>query len=247
MLTDQGTYGEIICTVGLTIQDLLATGGISWNVVNSAMFQPGFGLLDSQSFNVIGEPDPPLPVELVSFNAAASENSVELKWQTASELNNLGFNIERKINDIENHWKSIGFHKSEGNSKSLTDYTFVDKSPVGGTIFTYRLKQVDLDGTFDYSDEVEVTFVPNEFALHQNFPNPFNPSTKIRFTLVHESKVNIKVYDQLGQLVTELLNNEMASGYHEVEFNASSYASGIYIYSIEAGNNTAVKKMMLIK
>jgi hypothetical protein len=247
LLTDQGTYGEVICTVGLNIIDVLATAEISWNVVNSAMFQPNFGLLDSESFNVIGEPNPPLPVELVGFFANVSENLIELSWQTASELNNFGFSIERKVNDKENRWSSIGFQKSAGDSRALTDYSFIDKSPVGGTIFNYRLKQINLDGTFDYSDEVQVTFTPEKFALHQNFPNPFNPSTKIRFTLQQESDVKIKVFDQLGQEVTRLLDTQMESGYHEVEFNAAGYASGLYFYSIEAGSFTEVKKMMLLK
>ncbi|MBL1215753.1 MAG: T9SS type A sorting domain-containing protein [Ignavibacteriae bacterium] len=246
-LNSGSTYGELICTVGLNIVDILATAEISWNIVNSAMFQPNFGLLDTESFNVVGEPNPPLPVELNSFNASIAGNSIELKWQTASEMNNMGFSIERKIENVESKWESIGFIKSIGNSSEAIDYSFLDKNPIGGKVFSYRLKQIDLNGTFDYSDVVEVNYTPTEYTLHQNYPNPFNPSTKIRFTIKQDSNVKLTIYNQLGQIVEEMLNNKLDAGYHEIEFDATGFASGIYFYSIQADNFNAVKKMVLLK
>ena len=111
----------------------------------------------------------------------------------------------------------------------------------------YRLKQVDNDGQFEYSDIVEVGFVPNKFELYQNYPNPFNPETKIRYQLPNESKVVIKIYNILGSEVMELVNDKKEAGVYEAEFNASNLSSGTYIYKISADDFVQTKKMILLK
>jgi hypothetical protein len=192
----------------------------------------------------------PLPVELSSFTASANQNSVNLKWQTATEVNNYGFEVERtsKVNSqTSNSWEKIGFVAGNGNSNSPKEYSFVDKSPIGGTKFQYRLKQIDNDGQFKYTDLVEVQLVPAQFELSQNYPNPFNPSTKISYTLPVDSKVSIKVYDILGKLVETLVDEQRVAGYYQEIFNAKNLSSGVYFYNITAGKFNQTRKMMIMK
>jgi hypothetical protein len=168
-----------------------------------------------------------LPVELISFSAIMNNNIVELNWQTATEVNNYGFEVERSQN---NNWQKISFIQGHGNSNSPKEYSFTDK-PLGGSKFNYRLKQIDFDGQYEYSPEVEVNLeVPANFSVKQNFPNPFNPTTKIEFAIPTDNRVQIKVFDVLGMEVASLLNEHRQAGTHSIEFNASNLASGIYIY-----------------
>jgi photosystem II stability/assembly factor-like uncharacterized protein len=173
-----------------------------------------------------------VPVELVSFTVYIKNNTVHLNWETATEVNNFGFEILRQAQD--DRWDLLGFIAGNGNSISPKSYSFTD-SPLGGSKFKYRLKQVDNDGKYEYSNEIEVEIVPSEFALYQNYPNPFNPTTKIRYQLPKESKVVIKIYDILGTEIITLLNEKKDPGVYEVELNAQSLSSGMYIYSIIAG------------
>jgi hypothetical protein len=192
---------------------------------------------------------PFVPVELTSFTANVNENNVTLNWTTATELNNQGFDVERNSG---NGFEKIGFVAGFGTSTEIHTYSYVDGSVQEGT-YTYRLKQVDYDGTFEYSDVVEVDVIaPDVFALEQNYPNPFNPSTTINFNLAADSKVSLTVFDVLGQEVANLINGNVAAGSHEINFNASNVNSGVYFYRIDAtgvdGTNfTSVKKMILIK
>jgi hypothetical protein len=186
----------------------------------------------------------PLPVELVSFNAKAVKNIVELTWKTDTEMNNFGFEIERKSS---NNWLKIGFIEGNGNSNSPKEYKFIDSNPLGGSKFLYRLKQIDNDGQFEYSSEIEIQLVPDEYALYPNFPNPFNSATVIRYQLPKESKVEIKIYDILGSEVKEILNEQKEAGIYEVNFNADYLTSGTYIYRIIAGDFRQTKKMILLK
>ncbi len=137
----------------------------------------------------------PVPVELTSFTANVRENNVMLEWATATEVNNYGFEIERQVGSSKaaGNWEMIKFVEGHGNSNSPKQYSFTDKNLIGGSLFKYRLKQIDNDGTYEYSDEIEVEIIPVEFALYQNYPNPFNPTTKIRYQLPRESKVIIKI------------------------------------------------------
>jgi hypothetical protein len=190
-----------------------------------------------------------VPVELTSFTATANYGVVDLQWITATETNNQGFEVQRyNGNDFE----TIAFVEGFGTTTETQAYSYSDKSVEVG-LYTYRLKQIDFDGTVNYSNEVEVDVpAPNVFALEQNYPNPFNPSTKIDFQLKVDSKVSLKIFDVLGQEVTSLVNSNLVAGVHSVNFDASALNSGVYFYRIEATGNDGsnfidVKKMILTK
>ena len=191
-----------------------------------------------------------VPVELTSFTASASGRDVELKWQTATETNNSGFSVERKIANSE--FSEVAFVPGHGTISEPQSYSFSDNGLNTGK-YTYRLKQIDFDGTFSYSDQVEVDVVaPAEYSLDQNYPNPFNPSTRISFSLAVDSKVSLKIFDILGQEVASLVNQDLTAGVHNYDFNAAGINSGVYFYRIEAtGQNGAKfvdsKKMILVK
>lgn len=191
-----------------------------------------------------------IPVELISLSANIADSNVQLSWQTATETNNRGFEIERSSDNKA--FAKVGFVPGRGTTTEKSSYSYVDKDAQEGTLY-YRLKQVDFDGTSAYSGTVEINYsVPVEFSLSQNYPNPFNPSTKIKFSLAADSKVSVKLYNLLGQQVASLLNGDYTAGRHEVTFNASSFSSGIYFYVINAAgrdgqNFTATKKMTLMK
>lgn len=193
----------------------------------------------------------PLPVELLTFTASVEENRILLRWQTATEVNNYGFKIERNANlrslsNLEG-FENIGFVEGHGNSNSPKEYSFVDKTFLSGKYF-YRLKQIDNDGKYEYSETIEVDLgMPKEFSLSQNFPNPFNPITTINFALPEASKVSLKVYSVIGDEVAELINEEKPAGFHHVDFNASELSSGIYFYEIIIGKFRSIRKMLLIK
>jgi photosystem II stability/assembly factor-like uncharacterized protein len=203
-------------------------------------------LFNSFSEFAIGSTDPanPLPVELSSFTALSKSDQIILKWETKTETNNYGFDIEKKTNDT---WQKIGFVDGNGNSGSPKEYSFTDNKLIGATKFQYRLKQIDNDGKYEYSAVVEVNVVPTEYALYQNYPNPFNPTTTIRYQLPKESKVVIKIYNILGSEVMDLVNEQKVAGIYVAEFNAETLSSGTYIYRIIADSFIETKKMILIK
>ena len=194
-----------------------------------------------------------LPVELSAFNANCVSNGVSLDWTTATEINNLGFEIERnKYPDFEKGestslWEKIGFVEGHGNSNATNDYTFLDANAPKGLVM-YRLKQLDADGAYEYSEMVTVeNNIAMDFQLMQNYPNPFNPVTTIKYSIPNENNVTIKVYDMLGSEITTLINENKPAGSYEIQFDGSNLASGTYLYKIEAGDFTATKKLMLIK
>ncbi|HMN18866.1 MAG TPA: T9SS type A sorting domain-containing protein [Ignavibacteriaceae bacterium] len=199
-----------------------------------------------------------VPVELISFSGVSQSARVLLSWQTASELNNFGFEIERNANEEglpagQAGWRIIGFKKGQGTTTETHSYSFTDEAPFAGRNY-YRLKQIDFDGTFSYSEVIEVELPPMAFELYQNYPNPFNPTTKIKFTIPSRTEyysvpqiVTLKVYDVLGNEVATLVNEEKAAGSYEVEFNAARLSSGIYFYKLQAENFVETKKMLLVK
>lgn len=190
----------------------------------------------------------PLPVELSTFTAISKGSDVKLNWQTATEVNNYGFEIERFALSAERQkWEKIGFVNGNGNSNSPKEYSYIDKNIIGGGNFLYRLKQIDNDGQFEYSKTVEVQLTLSEYALYQNYPNPFNPVTNIRYQLPKESKILIKIYNILGSEVIELLNDKKEPGIYEINFNASNLPSGIYFYQISTPEYSNTKKMILLK
>jgi hypothetical protein len=188
----------------------------------------------------------PLPVELTSFTSKLLNDKIQLNWVTKTEVNNYGFNVERRINESE--WNTIGFVEGHGNSNSPKEYNYADRDLfAGGSNFQYRLKQIDTDGQFEYSDVVEVEIVPTQFELSQNYPNPFNPGTTIRFSLPQASQIKINIYNVIGELVATLADGMYETGNHKVTFDASSLSSGTYIYRLESADFVQVKKMILMK
>jgi hypothetical protein len=191
-----------------------------------------------------------IPVELNSFTSNVVDGKIHLYWQTVSELNNRGFEIQRlkdsKIEQVKN-WITIGFVNGKGASTVSTDYSFIDE-PLESGLYTYRLKQIDYNGDFKYSDEVDVNFIfADDFRLSQNYPNPFNPTTTIEYQIPKASFVTIKVYDALGKEVVTLVNEEKPAGIHEVNFEPKDLTSGLYLYKISAGGYEQTRKMLLLK
>lgn len=193
----------------------------------------------------------PLPVELSLFSAAVNANEVELIWITATEVNNYGFEIERQHQELGNKqldWQKVTFVEGHGNSNSPKYYSYTDNSIESSGKYFYRLKQTDIDGTFEYSDVVEVSIVsPNNFELLQNYPNPFNPTTSISYSIPENGNVTLSVYDVLGNRVALLENGNRTAGSYSTSFDASKLTSGIYFYTIRSGNFTGTKKMLLMK
>jgi len=189
-----------------------------------------------------------LPVELFSFSAVAAGGKVILNWQTITEVNNYGFEVERRKQEAKSEtWELLGFVEGHGNSNSPKEYSFVDKSVMGGK-YSYRLKQIDTDGKFEYSKEAEVDVgSPGKFELSQNYPNPFNPLTTIKFSLPRSGDVKLKVFNLLGEVVETLVDNFHDAGVYTINFDASALNSGFYVYRLEAGNFVQVRKMMLVK
>ena len=230
----------------------IISGSVSISLFNNPNNNPNTGAntsYTSSSITLHGLTEQPLPVELSSFTATFNQNAVNLKWQTKTEVDNYGFEVERtsSMTSPSQVWEKIGFIPGNGNSNSPKDYSLTDKNPSGGSKFIYRLKQIDNDGKFEYSKEVEIELVPNEFALYQNYPNPFNPATNIKFALPKAAKVTLLVYNLLGEKVATLLNEDKEAGFYDVQFNASNFSSGVYIFRLTAGDFVQTKKMTLMK
>ncbi len=214
-----------------------------------AVFDIGIGSFTFDNFLINGEASA-LPVELTSFTALIADNGVHLNWETATEVNNYGFNVERRVKNEE--WSKIGFVNGNGNSNSPKSYTFTDNAVPAGKI-QYRLKQIDFDGKFEYSEVVEVNVeAPNKLVLYQNSPNPFNPSTVISYKVQAASHVTLKVYDVLGRKVATLVDEYKNAGNYKTTFNVEtrhyvSLQSGVYFYRLTAVSFVQTKKMMLLK
>ncbi|MFH1194391.1 MAG: T9SS type A sorting domain-containing protein [bacterium] len=260
--------------------------GTTWDELNSthdlSLRTETINVTSFSQFTVSDETHP-LPVELSIFAAKANGSSIILNWETQTEIDNYGFEIERRIPlnpplinlsgifltegdaaSAEGDWETIGFVKGNGNSNSPKEYSFFDNEISAGQ-YSYRLKQIDIDGSFSYSNVVEVNcnMLPSTFALYQNYPNPFNPTTIIKFSIASVETpymaslqhVTLKIFDVLGSKVAILVNEPKEPGTYEVEFNASQLPSGVYFYRIQAGDPSAgsaqgfidTKKLVLVK
>jgi hypothetical protein len=233
-------------TVGgpLTVNGVLtlAAGNLD-NSVNQITLGP------SGSVNYAGGTitDTPLPVEITSFSAIAKGKSVELAWNTATEVNNSGFEVERRVANKE--WSKIGFVGGNGTSNSAHSYSYSDKA-VSPATYQYRLKQIDRDGKFEYSATVEATvgMTVGDYQLSQNYPNPFNPTTTFTFALGASEQTTVKVFNIVGQEVATLFNGvAQANQMYSMQFNAKDLPSGIYFYTLRSQSRNEVKKMMLMK
>jgi len=192
------------------------------------------------------------PVELTSFTAVVSDEGVMLNWITATELNNQGFDVERKSN-TKGNWERLGYVPGYGTTTEPQTYSYLDENVPNGS-YSYRLRQIDFSGTYEYSDEiiVNVGFNPTEFVLFQNYPNPFNPTTSIQFQVLKAGIVNVKIYDMLGQEIKTLFNNEVEAGMYTIQWdglndNGMKMSSGSYIYRMTAGDFVDSKEMILLK
>ncbi len=201
------------------------------------------------NFDNLGIYDAPTPVELISFTANVNGNNVDLNWQTATEMNNYGFEIQRSTQKAT--WSKISFVEGNGTSNSPKEYSFTDAVSQSGK-YSYRLKQIDIDGSYKYSNVVEVNVSsPEKFELKANYPNPFNPTTTIEYSIPNVGasikNVQLKIYDVLGREVATLVNEKQSPGNYKVKFDASKLNSGAYFYTLRAGDFVSTKKMILLK
>ena len=241
---DRADNGDDWCT-GILLDDL------------GDVFVTGYSFGSTSSFDyaTIKYEQVVVPVELTSFTAKVVQNEVVLTWTTATEKNNRGFEVERKVSSkqksVSSQWESIGFVAGYGTTSDPRSYSFTDNNLKNST-YSYRLKQIDFDGSFSFSNEVEVDVnAPLTFSLNQNYPNPFNPSTQISYTIPKDGYVSLKVYNTIGQEVATLVNGNVQAGSHEVTFNPESMgvsiSSGVYYYRLELDGKVLVKKMMVLK
>ncbi|HEX9656028.1 MAG TPA: T9SS type A sorting domain-containing protein [Bacteroidota bacterium] len=213
----------------------------------------GGGLLASALRVVV---DVPLPVQLASFTAHPTQQStVLLEWSTVSEVNNFGFEVQRKGSSDPSFASLPGvFIPGHGTTIEPHYYSHTDETASAGQ-WSYRLKQIDYDGTTSFSPVVVVDIltgvgaqeIPTEYYLDQNYPNPFNPSTVIEYGLPERANVSLTVYNSLGQVVATLVQGEQEKGVHTVRLNAANLSSGVYMYTLQAGNFVSTKKLMLVR
>ena len=214
----------------------------------------GYNAETVSDYSNIAQATTPVPVEFTTFTANVGDNSVTINWSTATGTNNNGFELQRKTKDS---WEKVTFVKGKGTTTEKSEYSFIDDfkyQSVSGEI-TYRLKQIDLNGTFNYSNQINVTvdFTPKEYTLYQNYPNPFNPTTKIKFALPFDSRVKISVYNVLGELIGVILDEVRTVGYHDIQFNGlkchrvCTFIQYRQNQLMEKRTTTQFKKMMLVK
>lgn len=193
-----------------------------------------------------------LPVALSSFSSSVDKNNVKLNWVTEWELNNSGFDLERKETKEGSSWGKIAFITGGGTTQGQKFYSYEEKKLKTGS-YNYRLKQIDYNGNFEYFELSEAVTVkaPNDFKLSQNYPNPSNPKSKIDYEIPFDGKVSLKIYDILGKEVFNLVDEYKAADFYSVEFDGSNLASGMYFYRIiaEGGGKQFTKtlKMVLVK
>jgi hypothetical protein len=246
------TTATLVGVLRMPITNAAANHNITWHTTFSAIQTDGS---DEVTLTFVNPPNTPLPVELVNFTGNTDRNNVKLSWATVSEINNSGFDIERKpVNAPVEIWSKIGNVNGYGNSTEQKNYSYNDNGLQTGK-YAYRLKQIDYNGNFEYfnlSSEIEVG-VPKEFSLSQNYPNPFNPTTKIDYDIPFDSRINLKVYDMTGKEIASLVNNNFQNaGYYTVQLNGANMASGIYFFRIIAQSTNGkdfvmTKKMVLMK
>jgi len=228
----------------------ISTVGVSDGFYDVTITNP-----DAQIATGIGilQIDSAVPVELSLFVAKLLPGGkIRLDWVTETEVNNYGFEILRSVyppvsRTQNDNWKYIGFVEGHGNSNSPKEYSFIDNKVTSGK-YAYRLKQIDNDGAYEFSNQIEVNFnVSDNFELSQNYPNPFNPSTTISFNLPKSGVVKLRVYNLMGEEVKTLVEGYREAGIYKVNFNAEELASGMYLYRLDTNGFTETKKLLFMK
>jgi len=240
-----GTGGTVLKTSdGGATWEFQASGTIKdLNAVSFADANNGFVV--GQVGKILGTTNGGIPVELTSFSTQSNGNNVLLKWSTATEINNRGFEVQRSSDNSE--YTRIGFVEGNGSATEQHTYSYTDKNLNKGKYY-YRLKQIDLDGGYKYSDVAEVTVnAPIEFSLQQNYPNPFNPETTIKYSIPEKLHVILKVYDILGSEIGTLINEVKPAGIYELNWSAVNLPSGVYFYQLKAGSYIETRKMIMMK
>jgi hypothetical protein len=257
-----GTIPQVYVHVKLTIFDATEFSGLSFNTEvsqwdiqdyyyttpftdNQSIYAP---VDETATLNTpIGNP---LPVELISFIGKVKDKNVVLSWKTATEINNYGFDIERKDiskQNLQNYFHTISFIPGNGNSNSPKEYSYIDQDLQSGS-YAYRLKQIDNNGQFEYSPVVNVEIsVPAEYELSQNYPNPFNPSTNIKFTIPEAGLVKLSVLNLLGQEIKTIVDEQRQAGIYNEKFDATELNSGVYFYELRVNDFIQTKKMLFLK
>jgi hypothetical protein len=273
-----GSFESQMFVLSAPIQNLNWTAGTEYPLFSIPLSQSGSGTgtfeLAPAGFKANGEGDPyvefnlvnvtdnthpyyapstdfPLPVELTSFTAKQDKQGIVLAWATATETNNAGFEVQRAVVASEKNWLALGFVDGSGTSNAPKEYTYRNRDIQTGK-YLYRLKMVDRDGGYKYSQEIEAAVAaPKEFTMSQNYPNPFNPTTSVNFSLAEKSNVAIKLYDLTGREVRMILQEEREAGYYTIRLDGSALTSGIYLYRLTAASKsqvyTSAKKLLLLK
>jgi hypothetical protein len=227
-----GTFGNG-CPLVLDASDIFAP--VETPATNNGMYIDDFRFSDT-----------PIPVELTSFTGNVNNlGQVVLNWETATEVNNQGFEIERRTETSE--YRTVGFVEGNGTISEPRSYVYTDITAENGINY-YRLKQIDFNGTYEYSSEIEVDVNgPLTFDLAQNYPNPFNPSTSIKYSVSESGNIRLSVFNIVGEEVAVLVDGFNQAGFYEVTFDASNLSTGVYVYKLQSANSVQTKKMMLLK
>ena len=205
--------------------------------------------------------DQSLPVELTSFTADNSRaGEITLNWVTESEIENLGFILERGAESEDGttaEWTEIASYitdealRGQGSVTYRTEYTYTDKSVEPGVTYDYRLADVSYAGEKVYHAlnvlGVEVSELPRQFALLPAYPNPFNPETVIRYQLSADSDVSLQIYDVKGQMIERLVNKPQKLGYYSLNWKPSNLPSGVYFCKLTIGDRASTQKLILLK
>ncbi len=240
-----------------------ANGGSSWTEtrpagdvskfwISVAMSSDGGKLITGAYGGRLYLNNEPLPVQMTSLNATVTRTGAAISWSTVTETNCAGFAVERRTITYQQsqiaNWTEVGYVPGNGTSNAPHEYSFTDETVAPGR-YAYRLKQVDNDGSFEYfgNAEVEVAAAAKQLSLG-NFPNPFNPTTEVEFTVPTEGRAVVKVYNMVGQVVATLFDGFAEPGrYYRASFDGMKFSSGVYMYSLETANGRLVKRMTMLK
>jgi len=241
-------YGDLEDISKITFNE--AGTEINFILTNESIVTEAIGDIIKLEFDTEPQGDYSLPVELLSFSATLQDGQVILQWETASETENLGFDVERK-QDNETLWKKLGFVPGKGSTTTLSSYRFTDKSSPNPAAVRYRLKQMDYNGSYEYSPDITVgedkLISAGTFGLLPNFPNPFNPVTTLSYQLTEPNLTTLSIYDLQGRETARLVNEMQDAGMYQVSFDGSAFSSGVYICRLVSGANTQIIKMLLIR